>query len=204
MQNNNAPKVIVGNYFNKHESKNVLFQYLVKGYKRKLQELVSSLPGETILEIGSGEGYILNYIQEVRPDLDMVGSDISHKDILLNSRLHPPVKWFVTKGENLPFQKGAFDLILACEVLEHIENPTMVLDEMKRVAKSHIIISVPQEPVWRILNLLRLKYASDLGNTPGHLNHWSVVGIQSLIGSYFEVTRMETSFPWTFVVGKVR
>lgn len=202
MHNNVSDQIIVGNYFNKHESKNILFRYLVNGYRKKLQEKISNLHGKTVLEIGSGEGYILNYVQEVRPDLNLAGSDISHESIKSNLQIYPQIKWCVTKGEYLPFQKSEFDIVLACEVLEHLPDPARVLAEMRRVTKKFVVISVPQEPLWRILNMLRLKYVSDLGNTPGHLQHWSTKEIRKLVGAYFEVISLETTFPWTFLIGK--
>jgi len=69
----------------------------------------------------------------------------------------------------LPPKSQSYDLTIACEVLEHLEDPGQALTEIDRVTKQSVLISVPQEPMWRILNMARGKYWSDLGNTPGHV-----------------------------------
>ena len=51
--------------------------------------------------------------------------------------------------------------------------PERALAEMARVARGYLLVSVPREPLWRALNIARGAYVRDLGNTPGHLNHWS-------------------------------
>ena len=61
----------------------------------------------------------------------------------------------------------------AIEVLEHVPDPERTVSEMARVAKRWVLVSVPREPLWRGLNMARGAYIKDLGNTPGHINHWS-------------------------------
>ena len=77
------------------------------------------------------------------------------------------------KAENLPFADGEFELASAIEVLEHVPDPEHTVAEMARVAPRHLLVSVPREPLWRGLNIARGSYMKELGNTPGHLNHWS-------------------------------
>ena len=77
------------------------------------------------------------------------------------------------EAENLPFADGEFDLASAIEVLEHVPDPEHTVAEMARCAERHLLVSVPREPLWRMLNMARGAYWSELGNTPGHLNHWS-------------------------------
>jgi SAM-dependent methyltransferase len=47
--------------------------------------------------------------------------------------------------EDLPFDDGQFDLFLACDVLEHIEDDNAALAELRRVAATdaHLVITVP-------------------------------------------------------------
>ena len=42
----------------------------------------------------------------------------------------------------------------------------------------HLLLSVPREPIFRSCNLFTGRYVKDLGNTPGHLNHWTGAGFQ--------------------------
>ncbi len=61
----------------------------------------------------------------------------------------------------------------AIEVLEHVPDPEATVAEMARVADRWLLVSVPREPLWRGLNVARGAYWRTLGNTPGHVNHWS-------------------------------
>ena len=191
---------LAGHYFNKHESKNLLIRAIVKRYRRTLELLVRDLPFHSGLEIGSGEGYILSYIRYVHPDVYLVGSDISI-DIIKKSRSREfQSPWCVAKAENLPFVDKSFDLLIACEVLEHVPKPELALSEMQRVTREFCLVSVPNEPLWRILNILRAQYLHDWGNTPGHIQHWSVKGITELVSNYFRVVQVRTVLPWIFVL----
>lgn len=195
---------LTGHYFNKHESSNILIRAVVRRYRRMLELLVKDLPFHSALEIGSGEGYILSYIRCVRPEVYLVGSDISF-DIVKKSRSRGfQFTWCVARGENLPFANKSFDLVIACEVLEHVFTPELVLSEMQRVSREFCIVSVPNEPLWRILNILRAQYIHDWGNTPGHIHHWSVKGITELISKYFLVLQVRTVLPWIFVLAAIR
>jgi 2-polyprenyl-3-methyl-5-hydroxy-6-metoxy-1,4-benzoquinol methylase len=104
------------------------------------------------------------------------------------------------RAERLQFTDGEFDLVAATEVLEHVPEPERVLSEMSRVARAHLLVSVPREPLWRVLNVARGAYVRDLGNTPGHLNHWSRSSFESLLGRYGEVVQSRSPFPWTMLL----
>jgi hypothetical protein len=67
-----------------------------------------------------------------------------------------------------------------------------------------VIIAVPNEPLWRILNILRFKYFKDLGNTPGHLNHWSKRKLKRLLSNYGDVIKIYKPLPWLIAVVKVK
>ena len=88
------------------------------------------------------------------------------------------------------------------EVLEHVGEPDLVLREAYRVTSKYLLASVPNEPWWRIGNLARLKYIRDLGNTPEHINHWSVRSFKTLISEYFRILKVETPVLWTFILAE--
>jgi hypothetical protein len=62
---------------------------------------------------------------------------------------------------------------------------------------------VPHEPLWRILNVARGAYVQDLGNTPGHLNHWSRAGFKRLLSAHGQVVETRSPFPWTMLLVRV-
>jgi hypothetical protein len=72
--------------------------------------------------------------------------------------------------------------------------------EMARVARSHILVSVPREPLWRGLNMARGAYIKQLGNTPGHVNHWSKRSFVSMLSQHGTIEEARSPFPWTMVL----
>ena len=52
--------------------------------------------------------------------------------------------------------------------------------------------------------LLALKYVGDLGNTPGHVNHWSKGGFAGFVDTELRVTSVSSPIPWTMVTARTR
>ena len=115
-------------------------------------------------------------------------------------RQAPNLEYKVMQAENLPFAESEFDLASAIEVLEHVPDPEHTLAEMARCAAAHLLVSVPREPLWRMLNMARGAYWSDLGNTPGHLNHWSKRSFMRMLSRYGKVVEARSPFPWTMLL----
>lgn len=111
----------------------------------------------------------------------------------------------IENAERLSYANNIFDLCVCCEVLEHVENPKKALSEIRRVVKDQVIVSVPDEPLWRVLNMLRLKYLGSFGNTPGHFNHWNRKNFLNLVEtSGFRIISKRYPLPWQmFLIKKV-
>ena len=75
---------------------------------------------------------------------------------------------------------------------------------MARVASGHVLVSVPREPLWRGLNVARGAYVRDLGNTPGHVNHFSKRGFVRALSEHGEIAAVRSPFPWTMVLVRAR
>jgi 2-polyprenyl-3-methyl-5-hydroxy-6-metoxy-1,4-benzoquinol methylase len=93
--------------------------------------------------------------------------------------------------------------VVCCEVLEHLDHPEKGMAELYRILKKDgvALVSVPHEPIWRVLNLARFKYVSDMGNTPGHLNHWTRSQFKDFAQKIgFTVVKDNSPFPWTMLL----
>ena len=170
--------IVVGNAYDKYGSSNPIERWLVNGFASALTELVDRVKPASIYEIGCGEGYWT--LQWLEQGIDASGSDFSEKVINLarenvRSRGFSPSIFSARSIYNIEPGRDSADLIVCCEVLEHLENPEAGLVSLQRVAIDHVIVSVPREPIWRTLNLLRGKYWRNTGNTPGHIQHCLVV-----------------------------
>jgi SAM-dependent methyltransferase len=100
----------------------------------------------------------------------------------------------------LPFADKFFDTVMCLEVLEHLDSPDKGMEELCRVCRRWLIMSVPREPIWRILNVVRGAHLKDFGNTPDHRQHWSRGGFVQFVGQYADVKEVRSPLPWTIVL----
>jgi len=85
-------------------------------------------------------------------------------------------------------------------VLEHLDRPSEALKELARVTRRWAIISVPNEPLWRVMNFARGTYLKEWGNTPGHINHWTPWGFRKFVRQSFIVHAGRQPIPWTMLL----
>jgi SAM-dependent methyltransferase len=170
-------------------------------FEATLEELFTAAAPTSLLDVGCGEG-VLTHQWAQRIDGRVVGIDLD--DPLLHAewqgRQAPNLEYMVMKAERMPFEDGEFDVASAIEVLEHVPDPEHTVAEMARVADRWLLVSVPREPLWRGLNMARGAYLKDLGNTPGHLNHWSKRSFVELLSRHGEVVQARSPFPWTMLL----
>lgn len=190
-----------GNHYDKYASKNPLVRRLMRGFMQNLLDLAAQGPHETILEAGCGEGHLAKVL------LAELGPRQYHACDLA-PRHEVPLPRFVQYNQAsiyaLPYPDNHFDLVLACEVLEHLEDPRLAMIEIARVAKDSVIVSTPREPLWRCLNVLRGSYLSDAGNTPGHIQHFSRKDLWQLCSPYLMDMQDRQPLPWTILKGRPR
>jgi 2-polyprenyl-3-methyl-5-hydroxy-6-metoxy-1,4-benzoquinol methylase len=193
---------VTGNTYDKYGSTNPLVRRMMDGFERTLDELFDLADPRSLLDVGCGEGVLVHRWAQRLDDARVVGIDLEEPSIQAGwaERRAPNLEYRVMRAENLPFAVSEFDMVTAIEVLEHVPDPEHTLEEMARCAERHLLVSVPREPLWRMLNMARGAYWSDLGNTPGHLNHWSKRSFVKLLSRYGEVVRARSPFPWTMLL----
>ena len=197
--------VVTGNTYDKYGSTNPVVRRLMAGFERTLDELFVAAAPTTLLDVGCGEGVLIHRWAGRLAPQRVVGIDLEDPAIQAEweHRQAPNLEYRIMKAENLPFGDDEFDTATAIEVLEHVPDPANTVAEMARVAKRWMIVSVPREPLWRALNMARGTYISDLGNTPGHLNHWSKRSFVKLLSQHGEVVEARSPFPWTMLLVRV-
>ncbi|MCA9707273.1 MAG: class I SAM-dependent methyltransferase, partial [Myxococcales bacterium] len=97
-----------------------------------------------------------------------------------------------------------FDLVMMLEVLEHLPDPAAMLPILEQLTRRHVLLSVPWEPMFRGLNLLRGKNVRAWGNDPEHLQHWSRRGFLRFVEQRFEILAAPPVAPWTLVLAQRR
>ncbi len=198
--------VPTGNTFDKYGSTNPIVRRLMAGFERTLDELFSEASPESVLDIGCGEGVLTEqWARRLAPGR-VLGTDLEDPKLASEWARRDGdanLEFRAIPVESLPFADGEFDLVAATEVLEHVAEPGVALAQMARVARRWLLVSVPHEPLWRGLNIARGAYLRDLGNTPGHLNHWSRAGFRRLLDDHGTVVQTRSPFPWTMLLVRV-
>jgi 2-polyprenyl-3-methyl-5-hydroxy-6-metoxy-1,4-benzoquinol methylase len=197
---------VTGNTYDKYGSTNPVVRRLMAGFERTLDELFAEADPQSLLDVGCGEGVLVEKWARRLGDRRVVGIDLDDPNLHAEwaRRQAPNLEYRVMKAENLPFADGEFDVASAIEVLEHVPDPEHTVAEMARVAQRWLLVSVPREPLWRVLNIARGAYVRDLGNTPGHLNHWSKRSFVSLLSRHGDVVEARSPFPWTMLLVRLR
>lgn len=192
---------IVGNVYDKYGTKNPLARVLMGGFLRAVTGLYRRVAPASVLEVGCGEGRLAQHLVTSAPRPDrFVVTDMDL--VCLAPGLDPLLEARQASVYDLPFEDGAFDLVVCCEVLEHLDDPGRGLAEVARVARRAALVSTPREPLWRALNVMRGRYLGDLGNTPGHVQHFGRRGLEALVGSRMRIVETRTPVPWTVVLAE--
>ena len=201
-----AEGTVTGNTYDKYGSTNPIVRRMMETFERTLDELWAKASPSSILDVGCGEGILTHRWAQRLGDRRVVGIDLEDPAIQAEwaKRTAPNLEYRIMKAQNLPFGDGEFALASAIEVLEHVPDPEHTVAEMARVARGgHLLVSVPREPLWRAMNMARGAYLKDLGNTPGHLNHWSRKGFVELLSRHGQVVATRSPFPWTMLLVSV-
>ena len=199
--------IVIGNTYDKYSSRNPIVKWLMKGFENALSEFVVKAAPRSIHEIGCGEGYwVLRWNEN---GLLAKGSDVSKQVIEIARanairRALPPSLFQSRSIYDLYAKLDSADLVVCCEVLEHLDNPEAGLKALQRIVGCHLIVSVPREPLWCALNLARGKYVACWGSTPGHVQHWSESRFVQLVSTHFEVAEVKTPLPWTMLLCRPR
>lgn len=193
--------VPTGNTYDKYAARNPVERRLMAGFFAALDASLPPAALTSVLEVGMGEGEVSSRIRERYPAARQVGIDLPDAELGASWR-HRRLAGAFADITALPFPADSFDLVLAIEVLEHVTDPGAALGELARVGTTAFVLSVPREPVWRVANIGRGKYLGALGNTPGHIQHWSRRHFAALVSEHLEVTSIRSPFPWTMVAAR--
>lgn len=156
-----------------------------KARLRAVLDFAECQPSDTVLEVGCEGGNLLSRLPDVRR---IVGADISKKALKdAQSRLENQKRdaefYQLDAQQSFPFTCGEFDVIICSEMLEHVENPRAVLENIHEITSKNtrIVLSVPIEApkllvkqFLRNIGLLGLIFPGiEQGQSEGHLHAFS-------------------------------
>lgn len=178
-------------------------QKLLEGFFFAVGQSIQDKPIASAIEVGCGEGFSTQRLRGMMPTASLIACDIEMRLVEEARRRNPGIDISQQSIYELPYEDGAFDCVFVMEVLEHLEDPDRALAEVARISKKYLLLTVPREPIWRMLNCCRLKYIGSLGNTPGHLNHWSSGAFSRFVSKRAKVISCRKPLPWTVVLAEV-
>ena len=170
-------------YGYQNSDKTHAFNYL----QQPLLNLLGKPGGRRILDLGCGNGYLVNLL--ISAGYDAYGTDASEKGIAIAQKTNPG-RFFVqdlsTDGLPEGLQKIKFDIIVSTEVIEHLYNPEAFIEFCKKAlnGKGELIISTPYHGYLKNLVLsLTNKWDAHLGPQwlGGHIKFWSRATLSKLL-----------------------
>jgi ubiquinone/menaquinone biosynthesis C-methylase UbiE len=188
----------------KYTSNNRLVQFLNRVYLRNVTALALRAEPTRLLDVGCGEGVVLRHLDRHLHGVAVVGLDVDGTGLRV-AQAQNRVSLVQGSVYSLPFADNSFDLVLCCEVLEHVESPDAALAELSRVSSRSVLLSVPNEPIWRLSNMARGKYLRHFGNTTGHIQHWTRWAFLRLVRRHLDIFEVRTWLPfWSMMLARVR
>ncbi len=110
-------------------------------YSSVADEIASSFATGTMLDLGTGPGYLPVEIVRRKPDIKIIGVDLSKKLIQMaqanavKAGLSGHLRFEVGNSANLRFDNDVFDMVISTGMLHSLKNPVRVLKEIHRVLK---------------------------------------------------------------------
>lgn len=181
--------------YRKFQTANPVVGALIERFYRGVTTAAAAGDATSLLDAGCGEGETLDRLGDDLPERT-VAVDIDPDAVAFTRERVPGVEVACHSIDSLPFEDDSFDLVLCLEVLEHVRDPGTALTELARVCSDRVVISVPDEPWFRLGSLARGKYLRGLGDHPEHLNHWNPRSLRVLLDQEVEVLSVRRSFPW--------
>ncbi len=113
-------------------------------------KILNEVSGKNVLEVGCGGGFLAKKLAQ--------NNDVTAVDIYLSDELkkaeNANLRFAQSSAEKLPFADKSFDVVVCTHTLEHVRDIQKTLSELRRVAKSQLIIVVPKErPYFHCPNL---------------------------------------------------
>lgn len=194
-----------GNYYDKYHTRNPVARHLMQGFLEAFDSLCKIAPVANAIEVGCGEGELS--MRLAATGVRMRGFDIADEAIAEARKRASAASLDIEFSSCALEHMGGLSpspLVVCCEVLEHLDDPHAGLAMLESLTTQWLLASVPREPLWRALNVLRGKYLSRLGNTPGHVNHWSKTGFKAFVETRFDLVEVRTPLPWTMLLCRRR
>lgn len=184
----------------KYENQGIIHKLTLGRFHRALARTLSELPPQSILEFGCGEGMLAEVLDDEGVPLPGYrGIDIRPDAIAEARRRNPGLAFEVRDIFDQSLDGESFDVVLASQVLEHLFDPAPFLSRLADLSARHLVLTVPLEPWFQLMNLARGRDVVRLGNHPEHVSHWTARSFADFVGGHARVVSCRTVFPFIIV-----
>lgn len=196
-----APGIDTSNY-HKHTHANPIQRRLIDRFHRRITGKIAELAPSSFLDAGCGEGFVAEILLRQMPGLELTGFDFNPEAVAIARRKVPGATFQTASIFEIPHPDNAFDVVGCFEVLEHQHNPGAALQELARVARRAVILSVPHEPYFSLANVARGKNLDvrPRGSDPDHRQFWTRRAFGDFVGQTLDVSWLGGSLPWTICI----
>jgi ubiquinone/menaquinone biosynthesis C-methylase UbiE len=185
--------------YQKFQSSNPIVKFLLNNFYSNIKKHISGMECQSFLDAGCGEGMTLLQLTNLLPP-KVTAFDIDPVCVEYAKQKFPSVNFCVADITATPFEDNYFDVSVSLEVLEHLQDPKKGLEELLRITKRHVVLSVPHEPYFLLGSLFRGKYLKHFGRHPEHIQAWSSRGFGKFLAGCNVKYRIFKSFPWLIAV----
>lgn len=191
--------------FQKFKSKNVVVNKLIGRFYRVLYEHIAQQQPRVFLDAGCGEGESIKRLNDILASSTVYGFDINSECVAFCKNTYPQNNWQVDDIYQTSYSDNFFDMVMCCEVLEHLQEPHKALQELIRISRKYLLLSVPHEPYFQIGSFCRGKYWKNWGNHPEHINHWNSSSFCRFLRDNRKIKniKMTNSFPWLITLCEI-
>jgi len=175
----------------KYTHPNSIFQYAISVFFREFYSLFTLTDANSVLEVGCGEGFVLDYLAKRNIDLKFYGIDVNYSALNTAQNISAPIIDYVcADGFQIPYADNTFDVVLLPEIIEHVSDPEKILLESIRVSSFYILVTVPREPYFQKIADFFVKW--NLADDPDHIQFWTSRELKKWLNSYVRIVSYET------------
>lgn len=143
---------------------------------------------KTIVDIGCGSGYkLMKYFD----DLNTVGIEVEPCYSYLKEK-YPSRVWIESGETERSFSKESFscDVVICCDVIEHIIDPRTLVDFIKSIDFTYLVISTPDRDVLRTMNGYGEQAFFGPPINSAHVMEWTSSEFYRFIGNHFNILNL--------------
>lgn len=148
--------------------------------------------GLTVLDYGCGRGESLDFFG--KGGFKVLGVDVDPECVRLSSKFGKAELLAHPESPLQQFSAKSHDVVICFHVLEHVDNPRLVLGSLAKIARKYVLVAVPN---LRYLNSMFTRHVDISRVNEGHLQSWDHWHFRSLAERHCGLRLVEWGFDAT-------